>query len=531
MNNKQNKIIVVTFLLFVFLYLFPFIRELINGNFGWEQIQRPDFIKAYNRSAYFGLVSGLFCILFGFFGAYLIQEIPLFSRFGKSLSILLLPIVLGNTSIAFIAKLNLSNTILLTSIIEKGSTAYFWMLILIQCWQYGFLFLYLFWLNFNSISNDTNTYFTALQLPKIKRLKDVLVPRSKNLIILLFLIGFVFGFHEDIKNQFIFKASQGTNSELINHWLNRNYQSNLLLNQDIAINHAYGSSIIITLFTLIIIGLALLFLYNGVKHFTKLSIGNKTNNRRENKSLLKTIVAVSLIFIVIAPLIKTYISSNISFDTQISFLIKPLFLTLVAALLAATFAILFGIFARLSWQKILAGFNNKSIFVFISIYIISILPSIVLSLCGFKWMSIIGYNSEIIIYLFWTVGHIILCFPLLGCFILFTHFSVKKPELEYIQAYNIPKRNTIATSFFKRFKLEYILTLLLAFSFIWNEANLNHILSDYIPSFSSNIQMLINSRGMNYSKAIVFLSISILIAGATISIWYKIISKAEKLNN
>ena len=276
MNNKQNKIIVITVLLFVFLFLFPFIKELISGNFGWEQIQRPDFISAYSRSIFLGLISGLCCVLFGFFGAYLIQEIPLFSRLGKSLSILLLPIVLGNTSIAFMAKLNLSNTSLLTSVIEKGSAAYFVMLVLIQCWQYGFLFLYLFWLNFNSIPSDTNNYFKGLHLPKIKRLKDVLIPRSKNLTILLLLIGFIFGFHEDIKNQFIFKASQGTNSELINHWLNRNHQSNLLLNQDIAISQTYGSSIIITLFTFLVIGFTLLILYNGITYFTKLTIGNKT---------------------------------------------------------------------------------------------------------------------------------------------------------------------------------------------------------------------------------------------------------------
>lgn len=530
MRGKQ-RIIVLSFLLFTFLYLFPFISDLISGDLGWEQVRKPDFSAAFSRSIVFGLTSALCCILVGFFGAYLLREVSLFSKLGKYLSILLLPIVLGNTSIAFIAKLNLSNTSFLSSVIEQGYFAYFWLLVLIQCWQYGFLFLYLFWLNFNSVPNDTNNYFASLQLPKFKKFKDVLLPRSKNLILLLFLIGFVFGFQEDIKNQFIFKASQGTNSELINHWLSRNYQSNLLLNQDIAINQTYGSSIVIIIFTLMTIGLVLLLINKGIHFFTQLPIGNKTTKTVEKHfPILKIIVVIVIILIIILPLAKTYIGANISIDTQISFLFKPFFLTLIASLFAALFAITFGIFARISWQKILSEFNSKSIILFTLIYILSLLPSIILSLCGFKWMSIIGYSSETIIYLFWAVAHIILCFPLLGSFILFTHFSVKNPELEYIKAYNIPLKHTVVTSFFKRFKLEYVLTFLLAISFIWNEANLNHILSDYIPSFSSNIQMLINSKGMNYSKAIIFLSISILIAVATISIWYRIMSKAEKLN-
>lgn len=71
--------------------------------------------------------------------------------------------------------------------------------------------------------------------------------------------------------------------------------------------------------------------------------------------------------------------------------------------------------------------------------------------------------------------------------------------------YKLSIKETISVSFLKRFKAEYLLFFILGFSFILNEAIINSLFSDYIPSFVSSMKMLITGRGADYEKAFGFL--------------------------
>jgi len=146
-------------------------------------------------------------------------------------------------------------------------------------------------------------------------------------------------------------------------------------------------------------------------------------------------------------------------------------------------------------------------------------------------MSIIGYSNETMIYIVWIIGHVLLTLPVLGSFVLFNHFRVSNNEIDYLQVYKLSKTETIRFSFLKRFKAEYLLLFIIGYSFVWNEAVLNNLFSDYIPSFVSGMKMLITGRGADYEKAFIYILISFIVAITAALIWRYIIEKGQKQIN
>jgi hypothetical protein len=128
----------------------------------------------------------------------------------------------------------------------------------------------------------------------------------------------------------------------------------------------------------------------------------------------------------------------------------------------------------------------------------------------------------------WIFVHGILTLPLLGSFILSVHFRVKSLELSYLDAYKLKGGEIIKWSFLKRFRLEYILTLIFAFSFIWNDFGINSVLSDRIESFASILKMAFSGRAANQSIGLMYFSVSILVAFSSVLIWKTILNNAQK---
>ena len=370
---------------------------------------------------------------------------------------------------------------------------------------------------------------TAAGLTGFEKIRDIILPQTKNLFILLLFIGFIFSFYEDAKSQFIFRASQGTGTELINHWLYRTYQSNLLISPEYANQSIFKTGLIvfsITVLLFLVLGSLILLSF---KLFSKLKSSSQ-KNISESKGRPSFVIATICIAIILIPVLLALLKSQYHFSDNFILITFPFAITLVAAFAATLFAIIFGISSRLAFTKLLSGFNSKSLLYFLSIYFLQIIPPLCIVLCGFKWLSWVGYNSDSLIYFVWIAGHCILTLPLLGSFVLATHFSVKEDELNYLIAYRISRSSIVNYSFLKRFIAEYILTLLFAFSFIWNDAGLNMVLSDRIPSFAANLQMLFIGRAADYSKATSFVLVAVTLSLACIFIWQYIVGKATKLN-
>lgn len=531
-KSSTGVYLMIGIIFMTFLYFLPlFIKGFSISEFLVPLLNNVDgFSGSLLRSLIFAIISSLFNIIVGFFLALLLKHISIFSFLGRQLSWFLLPVILGNASVAFIFKVSLFNTHFFNNIIQAGSYSHFALLLLLQFWQFGFLFAYLFWSNFHSINESKLGFAKAFKLNSWEIFKDITLPLSKNLGVLLFLIGFVFAFYESAKSQFVFKASQGTNTELISHWLERTYYSKLLVNLDYASSYVFKSSLLVfisSLLTFLIIGVMLNFLLQKVSRFKGTGTRRFTIcNNIYLKRFSEIIFLLTCFFIILLPVTMVFYKIGVKFSDQISNLTLPLGLTIISASLTTLFSLTFAIVARLVFKNTLQNFNSSSMILFALLFMLLLFPSIAILLSGFQWLSWLGYNSNIMIYFVWVSGHVVLLSPLLIGFLLLIHFQVKVVEIEYISAYTLQLREIVINSFIKRFKAEYIFTLIIACSFIWNEAVLNIILSDRIPSFAANLQMMFVGRAANYQLASSYLIVSILLAVISIILWQKILKKA-----
>lgn len=528
---STNKVIVSVVILITAMYLLPLVIGGLSGSSISKLFSDNEngFSSSLVRTFSFALLSAITNVFGGFYLALLLSKISLSSKLGRQLSFFILPVTFGNVAVVFVFKVLLFDTSFFTTIVQGGNTTQTLFLLFIQFWQFGFLFAYLFWLNIQNAPNRIKDYSTAARLSRFEKIRDIILPRAKNQIILLLFIGFIFSFYEDSKSQFIFRASQGTGTELINHWLYRTYQSNLLINPEYANQSIFKTGLIvfsITILLFLVLGSLTLLSF---KLFSKIKSSGEKNDSKKHSSASSVIAAIS-IAVILAPVLFALLKSEYHFSDNVFSITFPFALTIIAAFAATLLAIIFGISSRLSFTKLLSGFSSKSLLYFLSIFLLQIIPPLCIVLCGFIWLSWVGYNSDLLIYSVWIFGHCILTLPLLGSFVLTTHFSVTKNELNYLAAYEISGSSIVQYSFLKRFKAEYILTLLFAFTFIWNDAGLNMVLSDMIPSFAANLQMLFIGRAADYSKATNFVLVALVLSLACIFIWQHIVGKTTKLN-
>lgn len=521
-------IITIAFLLPVFISGFSFdsVSKLLLSN-------SNGFNSSLTRTILFALISSIINVAGGFCLALILSKISLQSRIGRQLSFFILPLTFGNVATVFVFKVLLFDTTFFNNIVQGGSFTQTLFLLFIQFWQFGFLFAYLFWLNIQNTPKRLNDYALTAKLSSFEKIRDIVLPQTRNLFILLLFIGFIFSFYEDAKSQFIFKASQGMGTELINHWLHRTYQSNLLINPVYTNQSIFTTGLLVFIFTLLVLLILGVLTLISFRYFSKIKSIRHTNLSKytpTGKNKMSVFIAIVSIAIILFPVIAALLKSQYNLADNLFTIGFPFILTFIAAFAATLFTVTFAISSRLAFPKLLNGFHSKSLLYFLAIFFLQIIPPLCIVLCGFKWLSWIGYSSDILIYCVWIAGHCILTMPVLGSFALATHFSVKENELNYLTAYNISGRSIIEYSFLKRFKAEYMLTFLFAFTFIWNDAGLNMVLSDKIPSFAANLQMLFIGRAADYSKATSFVLVAVVLSLSCILIWNYIIGKAEKLN-
>lgn len=528
---KYWKLIAAGLVVLTLLILFPFFSDLnVNGISGL--VNDGSFLNTLQKTLLNAFVSSIILTIFGFGCALILLKIQAFSFLGKNLGVLILPIILGNISIAFICKLVWGDSGFFSYLAQGNPFNKLVFLLFLNLYQFGLLFVYLFWMQLQNINAEKNNFAVANQFSFYQKLKDIYLPHSRNLWLLLTAIGFVFTFYEESKIAYLFKVSQGTNSELITNWLNRNYQSNLLVNPIYASRLVFDAATVVLITAIIGVIILLLLIYYLVKQSTSLKYYPKQKSIQHKQSFFHKaalFVGATLSFIALLPLIVTTLMISLGFNFSV--LGFPLFMTFIATLAASTTAIIFGIASRLGWKETLSSFNHKSLPFFVLLFVLLLVPPIVILITGYQWMALIGYTSLSVIYTIWIIGHVLLTLPVLGSFVLFNHFRVSVLEIDYLQVYRLSIKETIWFSFFSRFKAEYLLLFIIGYSFIWNEAVLNSLFSDFIPSFVSGMKMLITGRGADYDKAFGYLFVSFTLAISSVVIWRFIIEKAQKQLN
>ena len=518
-------------LLLVTLFVLPVVFGIRTGfvtDLLWNNTDL--FRSTFFNGVTFSLIVSLCSLLLGFVVALYLRPVSVLSNIGRWGNLLFVPFFLGNVSVAFIFKMVLFNSNAMQFAFESPFKL-FSLLGLMQIWQFSSLFAYLFWLSFQSIKPSVIDYAVHTRFSRWEFLRDIVVPHVKSLSILLFLMAFLFNFYEDAKLNLIFKASQGTGSELLSQWLYRNFRSDILINFDFASSKVFSISL------LIIIPVVLLLIVVFAALSGKTIDGISTNRYNLSKASFKNtskrkpyMLIAGIALVIIAPIAGLFISlGNVSLLKAFISLLQPLFLTSIAALFAGLFAIFFAISARVAWPDKMHTFNNFSILFIGILFLLLIVPPITLMISGFYWIRMLGISNMTSTTIFWILGHCFLSLPILGSFTLINHFRVSENELAFHKVHKARVRDVVKLSFTGRFKIEYILTFIFAFSLIWNEAVLNRVFSDSIPSFVSTIIETISSRNADYSKGLAFFCVSLVLAGLCIGLWIIMINRAKKI--
>lgn len=493
-------------------YLIPFPLGISFKNTGSLLPVNDGFYSAVYRSVAFAFISSLLNVFLGLFFAIRLSNIKLFSTKGLLLSLLVIPCLLGNVSTSFIYKFILDDYVTL----QQSSLLKFIAAIIIQFWQFGTLFTYIIWLVIKNISEDKIQYGQVSYFTGFEKFRDILLPATKNTVLLLFIINFLFSIYDDSKMQLIFKSSRGTNTELISQYLNRTYQSDSLLNPITARTEIYGLSfffILFLLFFLLLIVSVILITINTVVK-ARWKAPSFFANKLPNLSIY------ILLMFVLFPLgfITIHVFSN--YNLEFKHLFYPLVMSFFAAVISLVIALIIAIIIRIGWAKLMANLNVKSQFVFYAILMIQFIPGIVLSLLGYQWFLSLNLNLSYV-FIIWIIGHILMILPLVSCLLITTHFNVSNDQIYYLISQKSSFNDFVKVLFWGKFKGDYLLAFLICMTMIWNDSILNSILSDYIPSFITEMKMSIVGRGADYSKGISYFAISLVIAFGAYSVWIR----------
>lgn len=515
------------------IYIIPMVFSFsVNNAIEPYKNNTEDFNSVLGRTIFLSCTTTLIIITVSFILALSLFYIPFISKLGNQISYLMLPILLGNISAAFIFRTTLSNSDFLNHILDNNRSQLYLFWGILQFWQYGTLFIYLFWISFQKIPKSLLSYAKGTKLSFGVILKDIIIPSTKNQIILFSLICFVFTFYENAKSSLVFFFSRGTNTELIAGWFQRMFQQKTsTISADIAAKTYYSSGLLLTFIACLVLAGLLLFLYYIIKSFTtKLKSAEKLFNsilKKPTKSIGIIILFFLLCFILI-PILSPYLKfKSIEFE-DFSNLVQSVLYTLIASAFATLLSIIFGVFARIGWKKTLNEFNNKSITYFVLLFAILIIPPICLYIVSFYWFGLAGYSNFFSIFFLWILIHSILSLPILGGFLISIHFRVKAEELDYLKAYKLNWKDLVKYSFLKRFVLEYILTFIFAFCFIWNDYGINSVISDRIESFATILKMSFSGRSANQSSGFLYYSVSVLIAFTCVFVWKLILNKSHR---
>lgn len=521
--NISLKIVLFGLLLLLLGYLFPFLEILdmdyikrFVGTSGGDTILKP-----LERSALFAIFTSIITVTLALGISLALKRVSLGSTKAIFLNVLLLPVVLGNLSTAFLFKLIFFKY----SIVPESSLSIFILSGLIYFWQYGTLFIYVFWLNQQMVSKQGLQFGKAVKLTPFESSRDLVLPRQYSLYILLSVVCYLLSFYEDIKFAFIFKSSRGNDTELISQWLNRSFHSASTVNPDFGFKYIAGAAVIV-----ILVALGILLLLVGFE----LYVYSKILRTKRSVSFLKSIERSSsflvyfLVFFIVTPLaiVLSNYTSIVNFNS--STLSTPFSLTVLASLAATVVAVLFSIVSRVVWKKTLSNLNKKSILFLGVILMLLLVPPLVILISGFKWMRTLAYDSGSLIHIIWIAGHIILSFPLLASFSVAAHFKVQKNSIDFATAHSIGYLEQFRDLFWGPMRLDYFFLFILSFSTIWNEATINRILSDVIPSFAVELNKSITGQGTDYGIAMQFLYISVFLSILSIGIWSGVISKIQK---
>jgi hypothetical protein len=239
--KKQIILLPIIFILFLQLcFVYPILNQFFkNPLFDLSLLISNQFVRTLLYTVF---TSCLIVFLSFIFSIILIENE--FNGLKRIMPLALFPALLGNVTISYLV----SRSSLFLSFFEGRSYwSTFATLSIIDIWQYGLLFMYLFWFQLKFIPVKTNNFSMNYRFNLKEKVKLIYWPQTKNLTILLLIIGFILCLNESSKTSIIFRASEATETEFLSHFFSRVYLESQQINHTSAINKVLKRSSLVIL--------------------------------------------------------------------------------------------------------------------------------------------------------------------------------------------------------------------------------------------------------------------------------------------
>ncbi|MEM9409644.1 MAG: hypothetical protein AAGA30_00935 [Planctomycetota bacterium] len=432
----------------------------------------------------------------------------------------MLPFLVGEATTTFIFKQILGSSSYLGQRLGGEAETILVIAGVLRVWQFGSFCAVIYWLRIRNIPKKLDDYSSAVSMRVSEKVSKVYLPACAPLLVITFLFCFSFSTLEHFRLTYLFRASLGTNTELLDQLFVRTYHSLAVVDPIYAKKVIYQqarTALLIGVPVFAAICFCIVSLINRIASATRSSLISRAFCCINSSVFRKALVYVAIISTFL-PFVVLFITFQFPQDIRVTQFVTSLFLSALAAFLVTAIATLLSVAFRLAFLKRSAKMTFVLIALFTFWFSATLVPRIALYLVGSQFLSNIQF-SVFSTELMWVVGHVVLLTPLLLAFIVGINTIVDSSELSYLDCYKSTAREIYIYSFFKRLKLEYWLTFLVASSLIWNESTWNRIMSDSVPAFVSVLEMSMSGKKSDLSSAWFYAVIGCLVGVFTNVAW------------
>jgi hypothetical protein len=442
------------------------------------------------------------------------------SRLAVFAPLLIIPTLVGSTGAAWLWKSILLDDIWTHIAPGKRGVLGFWLpMLLVHCWRELPLVISFVAIEVRRQAASQFIFRRSLGMSRWEWMR--LVGIKSICPLLAFLAFFVSASYmsEYLESAIAFRASPGSGTELLSHWIARSYQSASRVDPIAALRLGVFLSSVFWLFSLFAMGfcsfLGLVLARGGVR------LAEAMEPPRQSRSLEILEIAgwVVLGSISMAPCGLVFLSS---------WALLPMSMWAGAALclVPATFATLGGAAAsialRLRWPQVFAKLRGASVLTIALLVAMATMPHLVVGFAGFVWQIVCSRvlgDGPFVVSLNWIALLVILYFPLTTVICLISQFAVPSNEIALLANARASVTDHARLLFLPRMLPSMIVLGVIVWSLMCGESTVSTMLIGSRSGFSTPAtELLLRMEGrvahFNEAATIVVVQTALALVGA-----------------
>lgn len=464
-----------------------------------------DYFLICVRTLGVALVSAVIAILGSIVVSASLSRSNLAGRFAIFGAPLLLPYFLGDSTDGLFAKLLSQNFgDRFAYFADRSYGVVYVFLFILLAWKDGLLILYTLTLIADTIPRSVTLYARGLGLTLREWIRDVLWPMARPAGILLCLFVFIAAEHEYIATFLSLRPSPGTGTELVSHWMNRVYTTLVLSTNASTALDLLSASGIVLLAASLAVGAITVGLLLGIIRIGTSSLGLHIRRERRKSAtrspLGSSVIGILAVIFAMVPIIlaTSFLPPTFPSDLTLATFTAPLIF--IVAFFGTVLGWIIAVTARLMLGN--RTIDTASV-VRILLLLLSpvVVPPFLVGISSFSWWSITNGSSQYGLMTLWGISQLALVTPLIASFLFATFLSVSNSELHYQRWIGASLQEIASNSFTKRFVPQLLFSLLFSFLQVWNEAAVNGVFENIVPSFSTLINRTLSGRAESIANA------------------------------